>query len=242
MKTAIGQATQASARVRKALDDNEKQIVGDIRALLDKLDQIEVAEEQPAAATESPANDLLAMAMKAAEATGIGEDGEPEVPKDEDDKAAKATANDTAEVRIKEDNPEANDAITLVGKALLSLLAPQQKVAKSARAEIDEGLITAITRLNEQTQINTKALQGILEGVGMSELIAKAAPVQPRQAIQQTPNDLAQVLASVFKSALAGNAAKIGGTEDDSVPEGGMGYVLKSLATMGPAKVGNGNS
>jgi hypothetical protein len=237
------------ATVEKASDE-EKAIIGDMRALLDKWDQLENGEaagagEGPGEEQPAGGDDLLQMAMKAAEALGIGTDGEPEKPKDEEGKAAKSTASDPAEKRIDEDNPEANDAIKLIGKALQSLLTPQAKVAKSARSTIDQGVMQILGKVSEQLDVNTRAIEGILQGMGAVDIIEKAAKPAQRQVIQQSPNAAAELLGLILKSAGAQPGAQVrkGNGFDDYVPEEeGLASVLKSLGAAGVQQVGQGNS
>lgn len=230
--------TIRDSKIEKALGPEGKAILGDIRALLDKIDQLEAAEGQPGAESAPEAEDkpnLLEMAMKAADAMGIGADGEPDKPKDEEDKAAKATASDSADQRLG-DNPEADAAIKLIGKALLGMMKPEARVAKSMRSEVDQGVVAVLGKLSAQLDTNTRAIEGILQGIGATEIIEKSATHEPKQPYQQSPNAAAQLLDIILKAAGVQPGARVekGNGFDDYVPEEeGLGTVLKALGKAG---------
>jgi hypothetical protein len=222
----------AGAKVEKALSPDEKALIGDVRALLDKLEQIEEAEPEEEAEQMEPAGEdeeenLFAAAMKAAQNLGI--EGAP--MEDGGSKAAKATANDKADARVEEDEPkEGKEALAMLGKALTELIHPRRKVQKSAQAELLEGLVGVVSKLASQVQDTNRAVTGILEGMGVADVIKSAAPART---VVQAPHNNALVNAlveAIQKSAVAAPAAE----PNTDGSRASLGSAMAAIAAAGP--------
>jgi len=182
------------AKVEKALAPEEKQLIGNIRSILDQLEQEEQAEPEEGAEGEVPEDEgdgLFAAAMKAA--GELGADGTPEGPgavkkgvfgSGSDDKGA--VANNTADQRMDEEPDEGEKALALIGKAL-GLVKPKQEVRKSATLQALEGITQVVGRLAAQVDQQNRAFANLVDGMGLGE-VAKSQEAEPARQVRQAPS------------------------------------------------------
>lgn len=220
------------SKVQKALAPEEKQMIGDIRSLLDKLEAEEQAEPEEGAeggeGGEEEEDDLFSAAMKAANAMGI--DGQPE---DEGNKVNKATASDKADARVDEDEPdEGKKALALIGKAL-GLVVPEQKVQKSATLQALEGITQVVGKLAARVDEQNRAFGTLVEGMGLGEVFKSEAAAPVRQApslrgVQQ--NAAIDMLAQAILKAAGSDGAAHGQEPNTSGDRSSLGDAMRAIA------------
>jgi hypothetical protein len=209
-------------QVNKALAPEEKQLIGNIRSILDQLEQEEQAEPEEGAEGGEPADEgdggLFAAAMKAA--GELGADGTPEGPgavkkgafgSGSGDRGA--VANDNADARMDEEPDEGEKALALIGKAL-GLVKPRQEVRKSATLQALEGITQVVGRLAAQVDQQNRAFANLVDGMGLAEVTKSQEAVTVRQAPSmqggQQNAAMEMLAAAILKAAGSDGAAAPG--------------------------------
>jgi hypothetical protein len=207
-------------KIQKAWTPEEKLKLANIRAILDELISAESA-----AAEDAPPPVEESVKKEEGEEPKAEENAPPPDPKSEEEveKVKKAEeANADAEERIEELPPDDEEAISIL-KALLSAKSikkakPQQRLSPEMQALTQA--VTVMKSMQSRLDEQGKALNGILEGMGITEDILKVEKAAPRQAVQPSANDILAALASVVKSAQ---------TQPEPQKPEGMREVLKLL-------------
>lgn len=213
----------AMVPVKKAGNTELAAILADIQSLLKQVLANEQAEETDEGGEGGEgAAGAVGMSVKKAkevETEGIEpEEGDEGVEKDE-------TARSDAEDRIEELPDDDKNALAAIGKTLLAL--QSRSVAKSASVgrpdqttQILAGIAKSLDAINRRVASNEEALVGIMEGMGVAELVQKSATVaKPVQA----PDTKA------FLDMLAEAMVQKSGTAQ-AEPEMGLGDALLALA------------
>jgi hypothetical protein len=229
------------AKVEKALAPEEKQLIGNIRSILDQLEQEEQAEPEEGAEGGEPEGGedggLFAAAMKAA--GELGADGTPEGPgavkkgvfgSGSGDRGA--VANDTADQRTGEEPDEGEKALALIGKAL-GLVKPKQEVRKSATLQALEGITQVVGRLAVQVDQQNQAFANLVDGMGLSE-VAKSQEAESVRQVRQAPS-MQGGQQSAAMEMLAAAILKAAGSDGAAAPgkDMSLGELMQAIVPRG---------
>lgn len=201
-------------------------ILADIQSLLKQLTAAEQAEgTEEVSETDDEDQDKT---VRMSDTDGaMGEDTDEDVDKDE-------TGNDSAEDRIEEDPDETTDALAAIGKTLLALQG--KTVAKSAstvRTDKTTKILASIAKsldaINRRVATNEEALVGIMEGIGVADLVQKSVETAPKKVVQD-PNTKA------FVDMLAAALVQKSGPSEPAEEDLSLGDAMMALAGSAPNK------
>lgn len=197
-----------SLLVHKAMTPEEKLKLGNIMALCNEL----LSAEGSAAEPETPA---VEESVKKEEEPPEEEASPPpaaEEKAEEEEVKKSEEANADAEERM-EELPEDDETALAVLKILKTLNAKKSVKKSKPAVQSPEMQVLGQTllvmksmqkRLDEQGQ----ALNGILEGMGITSEVLKVEKAAPRQAVQPSANDILAALASVVQKSASAEPAK----------------------------------
>ena len=192
-------------KIHKSLTPDEKLKISNIQALCQELLAAEVASSEETNPEET---------VQKQEAEKPQENVEKSVQKSE-------TANENVETRMNELPTELDGALDKVTKSLNELsdmvvtkeMTKQKEVASPEMQVLGQTMLVLKSmqkRLDEQGQ----ALNGILEGMGITEDILKVEKAAPRQAVQPSANDILNALASIVQKSAQAEPVKVGTMND----------------------------
>jgi len=202
-------------------------ILADIQSLLKQLTAAEQAEGTEEVSETDDEDQDKAVRMSAQGESAEIEDPDEDVDKDE-------TGNSNAEDRIEEEPDETTDALAAIGKTLLALQG--KTVAKSAstvRTDKTTKILASIAKsldaINRRVATNEEALVGIMEGIGVADLVQKSVETAPKKVVQD-PNTKAFV--DMLAAALVQKSGPSAPAEEDL----SLGDAMLALAGSAPNK------
>lgn len=218
-------------KVKKALSDEERQLVASALSALQQLAQGEAGEEE-----------LAEMSEKEEEEEKYDKQEEEEDEKEEKAEGEGGTASDDAETRIDEANTElTEESLGEVEKGIENLLneinrKPVKKSANPEYAKVLGKLTAIIQKMFERQNSTDTAIENILNGLGVAKEVKKT--YEPKQPKNITPRDSDLVVKALIEH-LQGVASKkeepasyrtsLGGRDSDEIRKG-LGEAMQFAA------------
>jgi len=219
----------ATAQVKKGGNPELAAILADVKSLLSQLmSAMQAGGEGEEGESEGEEGAAVQMAATTDEngAEGEGKEKDDDVEKDE-------TARSDAEARIEELPVDDKDALAAIGKTLALLQGKAvAKSAQVARADKTTEILATIAKsleaINRRVASNEEALIGMMEGMGVAELVQKSVPAAT-QAVQ-APD--AKAFIDMLSKALVQKSSTSPAASEGMT----LGDALVTLAGQAPAK------